>query len=215
MTQIYTELDAVNALLVASGQSPVSSLSLSEGSDIQLAKFYIDRALKDAQLEGFAINHVEKTFTADAEGRIAVPTNVFEVELLDAVYSKDTKHPTLIMPTISGQRIMDANTREPAPFEPGQKYSMRLTYVLEFDELTAQQQRQIISTAAARFQVEQGSNPDTQNRMAQEELYYRGLGKQADLRQRKSTIFDSGGPAWRASKGRNANGGFNNRYPHM
>lgn len=76
-----TELDAVNQMLRAIGETPVSSLAESEGLDVPVATATLEEINIAVQLEGWDFNtEHDYPFTRNAEGEITVPRNALNID---------------------------------------------------------------------------------------------------------------------------------------
>lgn len=214
---LYSKLDAVNQMLVAAGQSPVSSLSSDAAADTNLALFYLDAAVKDHQLRGLAVQQYEAVLTPEADLRIALPSKTIEVAFCDLVQTQNTKYTQQVIPAIRDGYLF--NTQDNNPFwDASETYRLRLTVALDFEDVEPATQRSVVSTAAARYQLEQSGDANVAKRLAGEEAQFQYLNRQSDIRKRGSSILDSGS-AFRATRGRNSdyygNSGDAARYPQF
>ena len=78
---LMTELEAVNIMLGAIGESPVSSLDDPSLVDVALAKSILDETNVALQTAGTHFN-LEKNYplTADTDGNINVPANCTKID---------------------------------------------------------------------------------------------------------------------------------------
>lgn len=78
-----TKLDAVNSLLTAVGEYPVSNLA-DDIAEAQIAIQVIDEVSRELQSRGWSWNTRRKaTLTPDTNNNIVVPTNVTRVDAVD------------------------------------------------------------------------------------------------------------------------------------
>ena len=78
-----TKLDAVNSLLTAVGEYPVSNI-VDDVAEAQIAISVIDEVSREIQSRGWTWNtHRKATLTPDAYNNILIPTNVTRVDPTD------------------------------------------------------------------------------------------------------------------------------------
>ena len=77
-----TELESVNIMLAAIGESPINSLSGTLPVDARLAQSTLKEVNKDVQSEGWSFNtEIDVTFTRDATTKlISLPTNILRID---------------------------------------------------------------------------------------------------------------------------------------
>ena len=80
-TDLDTELSAVNSILGAIGQSPITSLNFNN-PEISYVHNLLKEANIDVQSEGWSFNKEEHvTLTPDSSGYITLPTNAIQYDL--------------------------------------------------------------------------------------------------------------------------------------
>lgn len=78
-----TELDAVNQILGAVGQAPVTTLDQTN-PDVAIAYDTLQEVNREVQAEGWGFNtETEYPFTPDTNGEIIIPSNVLMIDLSD------------------------------------------------------------------------------------------------------------------------------------
>lgn len=90
-TNALTELDAVNIILAAVSQAPVSNLSSPLTGTVALAKNILDEVRRDVLFDGWMFNSdFEKPYTPDSiTGEVILPENILRVD------GSDGKHTSL------------------------------------------------------------------------------------------------------------------------
>lgn len=79
---LTSELEAVNTLLAAIGEDPVSSLLVTDVADVADAKAKLDEVSRDIQTKGWAFNTEEQyPLSRDVNGYINVPPNLVKLSL--------------------------------------------------------------------------------------------------------------------------------------
>jgi hypothetical protein len=79
-TSNMSRLDAVNQILSATGDEPVSSLTEESGSDSVAAELRLDEETRNVQIEGWYFNTVKRTFVPNASGNILIPGTILQVD---------------------------------------------------------------------------------------------------------------------------------------
>ena len=80
ITTKTTKLEAVNEILSAVGETPVSSLSTQAGVQTVMAENMLDSMCRRVQAVGWSWNSREVTYVADASDNIAIPANIVRVD---------------------------------------------------------------------------------------------------------------------------------------
>lgn len=79
---LTTELEAVNTLLGAIGESPINSLAVTGLADVSSAKAVMDEISREVQMIGWHFNTEDGyPLTRDSAGRIYLPANALKVIL--------------------------------------------------------------------------------------------------------------------------------------
>lgn len=85
---VSTELDAVNQILGAVGQAPVTTLD-DTNPDVAIAYDTLQEVNREVQSEGWGFNtETEYPFTPDVNGEILIPSNVLLIDLSDLYENK-------------------------------------------------------------------------------------------------------------------------------
>ena len=137
-----TKLEAVNELLDAIGEDPVSSLS-SGLDDAEAAERILDRISKRVQKTGWHCNTDEElTLVRDLDGNISVPQNTLKIDTVGLS--------RCINVVMKGDRLYDVKNKT---FTFDQSLICRVVYELDFEELTSALQDYITAIAAREFQA--------------------------------------------------------------
>ena len=139
-----TELEAVNIMLSAIGEAPVSSLENSSLEDVTVAKNILNETIVDVQTVGYNFNsEYNYKLTQDTDGNINVPNNAVYVDVSNKGSSvgKDL--------ILRGERLYD---RENQTYTFSESVYVDMTLILPWDELPQYARRYITIKAARRFQ---------------------------------------------------------------
>lgn len=84
-----SELDAVNAMLAAIGEAPVSTLEESGTTDVSLARDVLTETSREVQSRGWHFNEEDHyPLNVNTEGEIRLPDNALRIDLDERLYPK-------------------------------------------------------------------------------------------------------------------------------
>lgn len=160
LTAHYTELDAVNDMLLAIGETPVSSLS-SGLPDAALAQQILSRKSREVQMVGWGQNTLEGFELArDSQNLIPVPQNALSVKTVTARnFRKENNPPVSGHLRVSVRKSSDGtqfilwdqdNNRETWPNDPS--VTVDMVILQPFDDLSPSLQSYIMKYAGHQFQ---------------------------------------------------------------
>tara|TARA_Y100000593_G_scaffold42336_2_gene81147 strand:+ start:2773 stop:3384 length:612 start_codon:yes stop_codon:yes gene_type:complete len=139
-----TQLEAVNILLGAIGEAPVSSLENTQLEDVAVAQNILNETIVDVQSTGYNFN-TEYNFkiNPDIDGNINVPNNTV---FADVSNRGTTPHLDVVL---RGERLYD---RENRTFTFTDPVDLDLILILPWPDLPQPCRRYITVKAARRFQ---------------------------------------------------------------
>ncbi len=146
MVQLYktTELEAVNIMLSAIGEAPVSSLADTSLEDVTVAKNILNETIVDVQSTSYNFNsEYNYQLTPDADGNINVPANTVYIK---ASNRGSTPNVDVIL---RGEKVYD---RKDQTFTFTGKIYVDISFILEWDDLPQYARRYIAIKSARRFQ---------------------------------------------------------------
>lgn len=180
-----SKLDAVNRILRASGEYPVSTLAVTGSNDVTLAIQTLDEVTLQCQMTGLNCNTVEKTFLPDVDGHIFIPDDTLAIDTVGTDYGRNIvqrgRTPTYLFD-------VDNNTDV---FTIGTPLNVRITVSLSFESLPTAEQFEVTDQAARMYQMA------TVGEMAQDKLLQeiafmsRAKSRAADMRSRDVSAFTS------------------------
>ena len=145
------KLEAVNLMLEAIDEDPVSSLS-SDLPDFKKAERFLDRVTREVLQAGWHSNtDFDMELTPDASKRIPLPENALRVDSSGRHGYRD-----VVPRAISGEMFLydkDKNT-----FEFSDKLIVDIVWAFNFDDLTFQLRNFIAHYAAVKFQKSEMSS---------------------------------------------------------
>ena len=139
-----SELEAVNIMLSAIGESPVSSLDDPSLVDVSLALSILRETSIDIQAKGLQSN-TERDFplTPNVDGEIIVPANCAQIDTTGRSCNVDVAH--------RGTRLYDKEKRSFTSFT-GTLY-VDMVLLFDFTDLPQHVRRYITTKASRRFQT--------------------------------------------------------------
>ena len=197
--------------------SPVTSLDNEGSADSRIAEIMINDAVLDAQLQGHATSRFPKEYTPDATtGEILLAKDYVQVELLEPIFTNNPAFPNVLITIAQRDGRLFNVTEQTFDFSSFDAVKLMLEEMLEWDNLTVQQQREIIAIASMRYQLQQSGDPQIAKQLAQETNLFRAQARANDIGRRHSSIFGAPGPARGAVSREQYGWGFNNaRYPNF
>ena len=168
-----TELESVNIMLAAIGESPINSLSGTLPVDARLAQSTLKEVNKDVQSEGWSFNtEIDVTFTRDATTKlISLPTNILRID------PNIHQHPSID----AIQRGLKLYDRLNNRYEFDEDLICTVVYFRPFIELT-EPARSYINIKAARVFVDRLVSDDgLRSYTEQDEIRARAILMETDL----------------------------------
>lgn len=174
----WDKLTAVNRVLRAAGENPVSTLATTAG-DALLAEAILDEVNYEVQCVGLTVNTEEQELEPDVDSHIQFQDTVLHVQVLD-------EDDLIIMRGRTPQYLYNSsqNTDE---FEDNIR--ARITYGLEFEELPFPIQLWITDEAARRYQHVAVGDAQSDQLLREVWMQSRARGRASDIRSRAASIF--------------------------
>tara|TARA_B110000211_G_scaffold225139_1_gene276968 strand:+ start:6225 stop:6881 length:657 start_codon:yes stop_codon:yes gene_type:complete len=198
-----TRLDAVNQMLLYSGESIVSDLEGQSGVDTSIAEFLLDSKTADYQERGLASNQrVEQVYPA-ANGTIKVRTDASSVTCLTP--------PVAVTEPLAGQlcRIVTRGgylynlTDDTNLFIVTEIFDLHYTLVIKWVDMDTPVQKAIVMQASREYQMMSQGDGQTDQYLQQLEAQYVTKAKGSDTNAKGYSIIRNGtGPVQRMMYGR-------------
>ena len=87
---LYSYTEAINHMLLVSGEHLVSDLSTEAGVDISVAEFILKKTIKTYQLRGLANNRYVVTIAPDVNGKINLPSTACYAQVVEPLFDPTT-----------------------------------------------------------------------------------------------------------------------------
>ncbi len=181
----YSKLQAINEMLLLSGESPVSSLDGSAGVDTSIAEQILDQKTIDAQARGLANNLTVRTFTADSQGVILLSSNVMSADMLTPI---ESNRDDVVFARVStrgweqGAPYMYNLTDDTKYFVPSGEYNIEVILQVSWEDMDTPVQKDITTQAARQYQMLSQGDGAVDGYLSQLEAFYGAKAKGADVR---------------------------------
>jgi|TARA_R100000084_G_scaffold109364_1_gene76007 hypothetical protein len=188
----YSKLQAINEMLLYSGETPVDDLEGSNGVDTTIAEKILDQKVLDVQARGLANNITVRDFTAATDNSaLAIGQNVLSAEMLDLV---EAAHPDVTYARITTTgwptNPVFLNLTDNTTGFPAGTYTAEIILKLTWEEMDTPIQKNIATQAARQYQMLTQGDGAVDNYLAQLELYYQAKSKGSDTRSKGYNLFD-------------------------
>ncbi len=149
-----TELEAVNRILRAARERPISALGSTTLNDALTAESVLNEVLQREQMLGQHVNTQEVEFTPDpGDGNVVLPSNTLTVHGSNQQANRNYYHKL-----VSGEVLLFDADKFPATADFGATGAdtspvfVQITQALDFEELPAPIQFSIVDQAAVEYQ---------------------------------------------------------------
>lgn len=173
----YTRLDAVNRMLMASGEQPVNTL-LSDGTnDVSLAEAILDDSIIEILSRGWSFNTEVQKFYRDSNNKITLSENI-----LHFTPWGEYQDYRLVQ---RGDYLYDpVNNRDTFPDD--EYVELKVIYKLEYDEIPTEIQFYIADHAARNYQMKTQRSREMDAYLAEQLLLSQAKAIAADARNRNT-----------------------------
>lgn len=179
--QYDTDLSAINSVLAAIGQAPITTLNYNN-PEVHLIANLLQESNRDVQSEGWVYNtEREYPLTTNDKQEIAIPDNVLRMDI-----SENDVHRTSNVVRRDG-RLYNKMTHS-FKFEPG-TYHFDIVWLFPLEDLPTIFQRYITYRASTRAATQIVTNPELTQLLAQQEALSRAAVMEYECNQGDYTMF--------------------------
>lgn len=193
---LITKLQAINQMLLASGESLVADLEGESGIDTGIALTLLEQASMDHQLRGLANNKYVRKFVLDEDGYINLPTpdsdeeGIISVELVSHHYNENgLPIKTRMLTNVEPARLWNI-TDDTGIWTKG-TYYLEMTMKIPWENLETPIQRAILATAMRHYQSITQGDEATDAFLGYQEQLFTIKGRAHDMNDKKKSIFMS------------------------
>jgi len=202
----YSYTEAVNHMLLVSGEHLINDLSAEAGVDISVAEFILKQTIKTYQLRGLANNRYVTTIAPDVNGKINLPSLACYAQVVEPLFDPTTGE--VIQTTLKSNptaRLFNI-TKQTDVFT--QSLDVEVIVLLGndeskygWDDIDSPLQRAIMETAAREYQMITQGDINIDKRLAMQEQVFVSRGRASDIFKKNRSIF-LGDPGTRAAVNR-------------
>lgn len=216
----YSKLQAVNEMLLFSGETPVNSLTASTGVDTSIAVDILDQKTLDAQARGLANNITIRDYTLEATGKINLQNSstLISANLITLVESghKDIQYARVVTKNWGTNSIpyffnLTDNTDQ---FAAG-TYTAELMLKIDWQDMDTPVQKEIIMQACRQYQMLTQGDGAVDNYIAQLELYYGAKARGSDVKSKAYNLFNMHSIAHKATNRNIRHDRNKHRFPNL
>lgn len=196
-----SRLDAVNEMLLQSGEALVSDLDGQSGVDTSIAEHILDQKITEFAMRGIAQNMAVRKFTPDETGRVLLPTNTLSARVVDYTGVADSDAAELVQSLGDNLQIYGlSGDTTPYVFNVGTgtdifdsdvECTIKLVFDISFENMDVSIQKAVIYTAARSYQMLSQGDPAADQYLSQMESYYEGKAKGWDNTSKNRNVLDS------------------------
>ena len=190
---IYSYKDAVNHMLLSSGEHLVSDLNADSGVDTQVAEFILNQTIKAMVMRGVANNRYVTEITPDVNGKIALPDNACYAQVVEPLYDQTTGE--VIQTTLKSNPTRLFNiTKQTDVFDKKLKVEVIVLLGDEsqnygWDDIDSPLQRSIMEMSAREYQMTTQGDLYIDKRMAVREAFHVSRGRASDIFKKNRSIL--------------------------
>ena len=202
-----TKLQAVNQMLLTSGENLVSDLEDASGIDTGIAQNILEQCSLDFQMRGMANNKVTRKQLINGSGYLLLPVGdsdeegIIATELISYHQNSDGDQIRVRMLNESPSRLWNITDDTDVFVEAD--YYVEFIMKLLWENLDTAVQRAILSSAMRTYQIMTLGDGEADAYLNQQEQIFNAKGRAADVNDKKRNIFLTGDPSLRSAVNRN------------
>jgi len=192
---LYSYTDAINHMLLSSGEHLISDLTADAGVDTSVAQFILNQTIKAMVMRGIANNRYITTITPDVNGKIILPSNACYAQVVEPLFDPTTGEviQTTLKSTNSGPVLFNI-TKQTDVFDKELDIEVIVTLgnaasYYGWDDIDSALQRGIMESAAREYQIITQGDLDIDKRLAVREQYHIARGRAADIFKKNRSIL--------------------------
>ncbi len=198
-----TRLDAVNQMLLYSGESIVSDLEGQSGVDTSIAEFLLDSKTADYQERGLASNQRIEQTTPSANGTIKVRQDASSVVVLDPPKAVTEPMVGELCRIVTRGGYLYNITDDTNLFDTTKTFDLHYTLVINWVDMDTPVQKAIVMQASREYQMMSQGDGQTDQYLQQLEAQYVTKAKGSDANAKGYSILANGtGPVQKMLYGR-------------
>jgi len=198
---MYSKLDAINHMLLMSGEHIANHLEDDSGVDTSVAEHILDETIIGHVMRGLVNNCYYKKYVPDTNGYIYLPSNTAHAEIAEDIWSSEEEQ--YIIASYKGNPPYLYNVTENSADWSGKGgtdgVKIKLIINLDWEDIETPMQRGIMSSSARDYQMITQGDQQVDRYLAQRELLYTSKGRGADVHHKRRNFLRSDGGTLAAS----------------
>lgn len=186
---MYSRLDAVNHMLLMSGEHLANHLEDDAGVDTSVAEHILDETMISYVMRGVVNNSYQKKYIPDSNGYIFLPGNTLHAELAEPVLSADKDQYVLATYRGNPPHLYNVTDNTAVWEAPTDGLSVMVVINLEWEDIETPMQRAIMAAAARDYQMITQGDQQTDAYLAQREAIYTAKGRGADIHGKRRSFL--------------------------
>jgi len=187
----YSKLDAINHMLLMSGEHIANHLDDDSGVDTSIAEHILEETIISYVMRGVVNNCYYKKYTPDSNGYIYLPSHTVHAELAENIWSTDQDQ--YVLASYKGQppylwNVTD-NTAVWTDRGGSDGVNIKIIVNLDWEDIETPMQRGIMSGAARDYQMITQGDMQVDQYLAQREAVYGAKGKSSDVHQKRRNFL--------------------------
>lgn len=195
---LITKLQAINQMLLASGENLVADLEGESGIDTGIAETLLEQTSMDYQMRGLAGNRFVRKVTLQTDGYIRLPTpdsdeeGILAVELISTHLNGENQTiKARVLNNSEPVRLWNITDDTDIWTVKNGPYYIEYTMKLPWDNLETTVQRAILATAMRHYQSITQGDETTDAFLGYQEQLFSLKSKAADVNDKKRNIYNS------------------------
>lgn len=188
-----SKLEAVNRMLTAAGEFPVSTLSVTGSNDVTIAVQMLDETSTMIQMAGTNTNTLFTTLTPDTAGKIYVADNIISLDTTG--YSRDRN---VALEGRNPTYLVDLDNERTSTFAQGTELEVKMVLNLPFEDLETADQYAACDLAARRYQYLTVGDQKTDAILQEQAILSRIQSRAKDIRSRDANFTRNTKSSWGA-----------------
>ena len=194
---LITKLQAINQMLLASGENLVADLDDASGIDTGIAEAILEQTSMDYQMRGMANNKMVRVLQATTDGYIYLPTpdnddeGLISAELVSYhVNSNNNLIRARVLNSVSPPKLCNL-TDDTDVWSTAVDYYIEIITKMPWENLDTPIQRAIMGSAMRHYQIVAQGDEAADAFLGYQEQVFSAKGKAADINDKKRNIFNT------------------------
>ena len=184
---VSTELDAVNAILMSVGETPVNTLTV-QSPEVAIAQKTLRQVCREIQAEGWSYNtENEYPINTDTNDQVIIPNNVLQIDLNIFQHGKDYD---IVRRSDNGiQKVYDKKGHT-FTFTDCEKLYFDIVWMVDFEDLPQAFKDYVTARASRISSNRMVNNPQASRLLEADEATLRALALEYECKQEDHNIFN-------------------------